>query len=111
MGRLSGEHILLPSGYGTGMLAATTDTTAADYPGDNRCRCYQLPQAGTGVAKLARAVPGCVVGMARPGWAGVGRGRRQQALSMRAFVASAEVGGEWVPRGGGAHAHLCVTLP
>ena len=60
------------------MLAATTDTTAADYPGDNRCRCNQLPQAGPGVAKLARAVPGCVVGRARPGWAVGGDSRRSQ---------------------------------
>ena len=104
---MNGEHILLPSGYGTGMLAATTDTTAADYPGDNRCRCYQPPQAGPGVTKLARVAPGCVVGRARPGWAVAGRGRRRQALPIRAFVASAEVVGGWLGAPGGAHAHLC----
>ena len=49
MGRLSVEHILLPSDNDTGMLVAATDTTAANYPGDNRCRCYQSPQAGPGV--------------------------------------------------------------
>ena len=70
-------------GYGTGMLVAAADTTAADYPGDNRCRCYQPPQAGPGVTKLVRAAPGCVVGRARPGWAVAGRGRRRQALPMR----------------------------
>ena len=75
------------------MLVAATDTTAADYPGDNRRRCYQSPQAGPGVTKLGGAALGCVVGRARPGWAVVGRGRRRQAISMRAFVASAEV--EW----------------
>ena len=87
------------------MLVAAADTTAADYPGDNRCRCYQPPQAGPGVAKLARAAPGCVVGRARPGWAVAGRGRRRQALPMRALVASAEVVGGCPT--GGAHAHLC----
>ena len=106
MGRVSREHILLPPGYGTGMLVAVADTTAADYPGDSRCRCYQPPQASPGVAKLARAAPGCVVGRARPGRAVAGRGRRRQALPMRALVASAEVVGGWVPPGG-AHAHLC----
>ena len=43
----------------------------------------------------------------------MGRGGPWEAvavLSMRAFVAFAEVGGEWVPRGGG-HTHTCVTLP
>ena len=45
---MSDEHILLPSGYGTGLLVAATDTTAADYPGDNRCRCYQPPTARHG---------------------------------------------------------------
>ena len=105
MGRVSREHIILPPGYGTGMLVAVADTTAADYPGDNRCRCYQPPQAGPGVAKLARAAPGCVVGRARPGWAVAGRGRRRQALPMRALVASAEVVGGCPT--GGAHAHLC----
>ena len=44
------------------MLVVAADTTTADYPGDNRCRCYQPPQAGTGVTKLARAAPGCGVG-------------------------------------------------
>ena len=104
MRRVSREHILLPPGYGTGMLVAVADTTAADYPGDNRCRCYQPPQANPGVAKLSRAALGCVVGKARPGWAVAGRGRRRQALPMRALVASAD--GGWVPHGG-AHAHLC----
>ena len=33
---VSREHILLPPGYGTCMLVAAADTTAADYPGDNR---------------------------------------------------------------------------
>ena len=27
------------------MLVAAMDAAAADYPGDNRCRCYQPPQA------------------------------------------------------------------
>ena len=53
MGRLSVEYILLLSAYGTGTLVAAADTTVADYPGDNRCRCYQPPQAGPGVTKLA----------------------------------------------------------
>ena len=44
------------------MLVAAADTTAADYPGDNRYRCYQPPQAGPGVAKLARAAPARVRG-------------------------------------------------
>ena len=56
---MSDEHILLPSGYGTGLLVAATDTTAANYPGDNRCRCYQSPQAGPGVTKLGGAALGC----------------------------------------------------
>ena len=56
------------------MLVAVTDTIATDYPGDNRCRCYQPPQAGPGVTKLTRAAPGCVVGRAGPGWAVAGRG-------------------------------------
>ena len=77
MGWLSVEPAFLPSGYYVqgSMLVAAADTTAADYPGDNRCRCYQPPQAGPGVTKLARAAPGCVVGRARPGWAVAGRGR------------------------------------
>ena len=58
-GRLSVEHILLPSGNDTGMLVAAMDATAADYPGDNRCRCYQSPQAGPGVTKLGGAALGC----------------------------------------------------
>ena len=87
------------------MLVAAADTTAADYPGDNRYRCYQPPQAGPGVTKLARAAPGCVMGRARPGWAVAGRGRRWQALPMRALVVSAEVVGGCPT--GGAHARLC----
>ena len=90
------------------MLVATADTTAADYPGDNRCRCCQPPQAGPGVTKLARAASGCVVGRDRPGWAVAGRRRRQQALPMRALAASVEVVGG-CPTGG--HTHDCVTLP
>ena len=106
---MSVEPAFLPSGYrGVCWWPLRTDTTAADYPGDNRCRCYQPPQAGPGVAKLARAAPGCVVGKARPGWAVAGRGRRRQALPMRALVASAEVVGG-CPTGG--HTHTCVTLP
>ena len=81
-------------------VVAAADTTAADYPGDNRCRCYQPPQAGPGVAKLARAAPGCVVGRARLRWAVVGRGRRRQAFPMRALVVSAEVVGGCPKRGG-----------
>ena len=46
-------------------MVAAADTTAANLPGDNRCRCYQPPQAGPGVAKLARAAAGCVVGTGR----------------------------------------------
>ena len=72
---MSGKHILLPSGYGAVCWWLVTDTAAADYPGDNRCRCYQPPQADPGVAKLSRAAPGCVGGRARPGWAVAGRGR------------------------------------
>ena len=77
------------------MLVAATDTTAADYPGDNRCRCYQPPQAGLGVTKLAKAAPGCVVGRARPEWAVAGRGRLVAAAS----VVTGVVGGGGV-RGG-----------
>ena len=61
MGRLSVEHILLPSDNDTPMLVAATDTTATNYPGDNRCRCYQSPQAGPGVTKLGGAALGGVV--------------------------------------------------
>ena len=71
-------------------------------PGDNRCRCYQPPQAGPGVTKLARVAPGCVVGRARPGWAVAGRGRRRQALPMEG-LRGLRGGGGWVagcPRGG-----------
>ena len=46
------------------MVAA--DTIAAEYPGDDRCRCYQPPLAGPSVTKLARAAPGCVVHRAKP---------------------------------------------
>ena len=106
---MSDEHILLPSGYGTGLLVAATDTTAADYPGDNRCRCYQPPQAGPGVTKLARVAPGCVVGRARPGWAVAGRGRRRQALPMEG-LRGLRGGGGWVPHGGAHNTHTCVTL-
>ena len=91
------------------MLVAAADTTAADYPGDNRCRCYQPPQAGPGVTKLARVAPGCVVGRARPGWAVAGRERRRQALPMRALVASRLRGGGGVggcPTGGGTRTPL-----
>ena len=87
------------------MLVAVTDTITTNYPGDNRCRCYQPPQADPGVAKLSRAAPGCVVGRARPGWAVAGRGRRRQALPMRALVASAEVVGGCPT--GVAHARMC----
>ena len=85
------------------MLVAVTDTIATDYPGDNRCRCYQPPQADPGVAKLSRAAPGCVVGRARPGWSVAGRGRRRQALPMRALVACCRPPRRWwvgAPRGG-----------
>ena len=94
------------------MLVDAADTTAADYPGDKRCRCYQPPQAGPGVTELARAAPGYVVGRARPEWAVAGRGMRPQALPMRAFVAFAEVESlcvEWVPHGG--QTNTCATLP
>ena len=87
------------------MLVAATDTTAADYPGDNRRRCYQSSQAGPRVTKLGGAALGCVVGRARPRWAVVGRGRRRQAFPMRALVASAEVVGGCPT--GVAHARLC----
>ena len=82
------------------MLMAAADTTTAEYPRDNRCRCYHPLQADPGATKLARAAPECVVGRARPGWAVAGRGRRWQALPMRALVVSAEVVGGCPTRGG-----------
>ena len=90
------------------MLVAAADTTAADYPGDNRCRCYQPPQAGPGATKLVRAAPGYVVRRAGPGWAVAGRGRRRQALSMRGSAEATGVG-SGCPAGG--RTHTCVTLP
>ena len=89
------------------MLVAAAGTTAADYPGDNRCRCYQPPQAGPGVTKLARAAPGCVMGRARPGWA-VAAGGPWEAMAGAPNEGPRGLrgGGGWVPHGG-AHARLC----
>ena len=86
------------------MLMAAADTITAEYPRDNRCRCYYPLQADPGATKVARAAPECVVGRARPGWAVAGRGERRQALP-RALVAPAEVVGGCPT--GGSHAHLC----
>ena len=54
---------------------ATTDTTTDDYT-DGKPPPPPATKADPCVPSQPRTAPGCVLGRARPGWVGVGRGRR-----------------------------------
>ena len=53
----------------------SSDTTTDNYT-DGKPLPPPATKAAPCVPSLPRAAPGCVLGWARPGWAGVGRGRR-----------------------------------